>query len=117
MSLQQRIGLRIRTFRKQRGLTQEQLGYLVDRATTSVSNMERGLTLPPLDLLEAVSVHLGVNLRDLFDFDLGTAKSRVRLDREAQLLGLARQLPVDDLNALVGVAESLMKRGSKKPTR
>ncbi len=49
----------IQRIRKERGLTQEQLGELVDVAPNSISRIERGLLIPALPTLVDICNALG----------------------------------------------------------
>ena len=55
------IGENIARLRKQRGLTQEQLGRLVGVSTPAVSKWETGASLPDLMLLSPIARALGTN--------------------------------------------------------
>jgi transcriptional regulator with XRE-family HTH domain len=111
MDLKHRIGLRVKTARAQRGLTQEQLAELIGKTTETVSNIERGHTLPPLDTLESVAKHVGAALRDFFDDAEQLSESdRQRLELEARLLQLSRSLSPADLKVAVAQLEALAHR-------
>ena len=62
------IGENISLFRKQRGLTQEQLGRLVGVSTPAVSKWETGASLPDLMLLSPIARALGTNPDTLLDY-------------------------------------------------
>ncbi len=59
------LGAQIRTLRKIKGLTQEDLAALCDFDPTYVSLLERGQRNPPFSTLLKITCHLGVPLRDL----------------------------------------------------
>ena len=57
----------LRTYRKQSGLSQAQLGMLLgDERVSQVSRYERGLRLPDLETVLAYEAIFGVHARDLF---------------------------------------------------
>lgn len=66
MDIRSRVALRIRTIRKSRGLTQEDLAAMIDRSVDAVSNMERGTSLASYDTLERLAIGLGVPLASFF---------------------------------------------------
>lgn len=66
MDLKRQIGTRVRAARRTKKLTQEALGGLIGRTTETVSNIERGETLPTLPTLEVLSRHLAVPLAEFF---------------------------------------------------
>src|SRR4051794_31379832 len=69
-NLKQRIGLRVRHARRERGLSQEQLAEKIERSVETVSLIERGQTLPALETLARVAIALGTQLREMFpEFD------------------------------------------------
>jgi transcriptional regulator with XRE-family HTH domain len=77
MDAKHRVGLRIRVIRKRRNLSQEALAELIDRSSEAVSNLERGLSTPSFDTLEALSVALGVPISELVAETESENKARV----------------------------------------
>lgn len=63
--LAKRIGLNISKFRRDAGLTSEQLAYENDISKGYLSNIENGNRLPSLTMLLRISVALRCELRDL----------------------------------------------------
>ncbi len=114
-NLKIRVGVRIKALRARRGLTQEQLASRIDRTVETVSNIERGRTLPSLSTLESLSRQLGVPLRDFFDqeSEIRTVDPR-RLQMEIRLQDVIRSLPDEDLELALGQIEVLATvRGRK----
>lgn len=68
-SVKSQLGTRIRKLRKMRNLTQEQLAEFLGIDQKQVSCIERGINAPAMERLQSISEALGVQLRDLFDFD------------------------------------------------
>ena len=66
------IGDLIAKYRKQRGMTQEELGKKIGVTTQAVSRWECGGT-PDVFLLPAIADTLGVNIDALFGRDTGEA--------------------------------------------
>lgn len=98
ISLKKRIGLRVKLGREQASLTQEQLAALVDRTPETISNIERGQTLPSLGTLESLGCHLNRSLRDFLDDDENVrSATRRRLELETKLQHLIRALSDQDL--------------------
>ncbi len=121
-TLKQRIGLRVKFLREKAGLTQEELAGRIDRTSETVSNLERGRTLPSLATLEDLSRHLKSPIRYFLDEGTGEEKlSRRRFELELRLRGLAAALPDGDLEiaceqveALVGRTRGKAKKSSRK---
>lgn len=66
-SITDRFGERIRSLRKERGLSQEALAELSGLDRTYVSGIERGIRNIALRNIEALAKALRVSLADLFD--------------------------------------------------
>jgi transcriptional regulator with XRE-family HTH domain len=62
------IGDRIRQLRKQRGLSQEELGDKSDLHYTHIGSIERGEKNWSIETLVKVAKGLNVSINDLFDF-------------------------------------------------
>ena len=60
------IGEQIAIFRKQKGLTQEQLGDMLGVSNRTVSKWEAGASLPGADMIPDIAGALGVSLDALF---------------------------------------------------
>jgi transcriptional regulator with XRE-family HTH domain len=67
-TLRKLFGKKLRSFRKRRGMTQEQFAELLDISVDFLSLMERGLNAPSFESIEAFSITLGIPVRDFFDF-------------------------------------------------
>ena len=61
------IGQQIAKYRKEKRLTQEQLGEAVGVTGRSVSKWETGLSLPDVDLIPSIASALGITLDELFN--------------------------------------------------
>ena len=61
------IGQQIAKYRKEKRLTQEQLGEAVGVTSRTVSKWETGLSLPDVDLIPSIASALGITLDELFD--------------------------------------------------
>lgn len=62
------LGARIHSLRKAAGLSQAQLAALMGKSVETISNFERGKTIPSVLTLIDLSGRLGVELKDCFDF-------------------------------------------------
>lgn len=69
--LSKHVGVNIRNYRKNRGLTQEQLGELVDLPQSYIGGIERGEKNISLETLERIVKNLRVEPSNLFSgYDL-----------------------------------------------
>lgn len=59
------VGKKVRKYRKQLDLTQEDVAYKVDISRAYMGYIEQGRNLPSMELLEKIARALKVNLRDL----------------------------------------------------
>ena len=90
MDTKHRVGIRVKSIRRQRGLTQEQLAELIDRSVDTISLLERGKILPSFETLEKLSERLQIPLKDFVDF--GSTDDPERLELETTLMEVARGL-------------------------
>ena len=82
----------VRSLRRAKGLTQDQLAAEIGRTTEAVSNIERGKSLPAIDTLIAISRALDIPVRDLFPEAGGEETNPKRLRLEAQMASALRSL-------------------------
>lgn len=108
MDIKNRVGIRIKTIRKQRKLTQQQLGDKIGRSIDALSNIERGKSLPGFETLEQLSVVLAVPIKDFFDFE-GEIDDPVRGGQLRKLMDLARMLSEKELGLAVMHIEAIIK--------
>ena len=66
-NIKQKLGNNIRYYRKQKKMTQFTLSEKVDKSEETISNIERGIPSTSIDLLEQISIVLGVNIHELID--------------------------------------------------
>ena len=96
------IGGRIRLYRKQSGLTQEQLASKINVTKSRVSNWEQGINRPDADILADICRALNVSPRDLLDVHLSTDELT---DHERKVIRAYRSKPEiqQAVNILLGV--------------
>ncbi len=92
MELQDRIGIRVRKARTERGLTQEALAALVDRSVDTLSLIERGKILPGLDTLDALCGGLGIKVGDVLDVGDHPGNDPDVVEMQAEALMAVRSL-------------------------
>jgi len=109
--LKRAIGRRVRTARREAGVTQEDLAARTDRSTEAVSNIERGVSLPTLDTLERLAEALGAPLSFFFDVSDEAASPR-RAEIEIRVRLLLRQLSDHDAEVALGLLQVLRDGGT-----
>lgn len=62
-----KIGCRIRMFRERKGLSQKEFAAAIGQSNSTVSNWERGLTRPNVDVLDKICEVLAVPADDLLE--------------------------------------------------
>lgn len=77
----QAIGVRIRRFRKEQGLTQQLLAEFSNQEPSNISHIERGATKLSLPTIVSIANALGVTVDDLLCDSLES--SRTSFEREA----------------------------------
>ncbi|MDB5409003.1 MAG: putative transcriptional regulator [Rhodospirillales bacterium] len=75
MQRNRQIGLRVRAYRIEQKLTQEQLAERIDRSVETISNLERGVSVPSEATLNRLAKILGVSVEDLMVEKLGGDRS------------------------------------------
>jgi len=105
MNVRKRVALRIRSIRKRRGLSQEELAELIDRSPDAISNLERGVSVPSYETLEALAKGLKIPLADIFADT--NAETPARAEAMARLTDAARQLDDRMLTTAAGIVELL----------
>lgn len=104
------LGRRLKEIREARGLTQAQLAELSLRSVETISNFERGKTLPGLTTLEMLSQRLHVQMKDFFqDTDI-EPRGPAHSGAARTIINAIDILPDEDLEILVGVVKVLEKR-------
>jgi transcriptional regulator with XRE-family HTH domain len=61
----QKIGVRIKTLRKKKGMTQQELAFLCNFEKSNMSRIEKGKTNPTILTLQKISKALKVPIEDL----------------------------------------------------
>lgn len=107
------MAARIREFRKERGMSTDELGELVGRSRSAVESWESGRTQPDADKLIELCRVFHVDIPDFYDPSL-TAKSngRYRTIKDPELIGLVdcyTQMDQKSRDALMVVARALAR--------
>ena len=104
------IGRRLKAFREAAQLTQAELAALSLKSVETISNFERGKTIPSVLTLEMLAGKLNAQVRDFFD------DSEVILNDDPQdtaIQNKSRILSEDDKTLVVGFIDLLSARSRK----
>lgn len=67
MDIKQRLGVKIKELRKQKGLSQEKLANLAEIDRTYLPTIEKGERNVSIEVIEKLANALDVKVKDLFD--------------------------------------------------
>jgi XRE family transcriptional regulator, regulator of sulfur utilization len=102
MDERRQLGQRVKSLRRLRGYTQEQLAERMEINPKYLSSIERGVENPTLDLLCRLANGLQVDLYELFQFEVGPGQLRRKMEQ------LMAEVLVDDLPRVVRMLEALI---------
>jgi transcriptional regulator with XRE-family HTH domain len=100
MSSKYKLGLRLKSWRKQRNLTQEELAEKIELSVHAISAIERGINFPSTTTLEKLSSILNIPLAEFYSFtdaELPIAKERLIKD----IMGVLYKLSERDLEIIL----------------
>jgi len=98
VKLNNRIGQRIKALRKEKGISQETLAEMIGKSVETVSNIERSIFMPRVDTAEDISKALGVELYELFIFDVSVNdKEKIKLIND--IISMLKNQPLDLIKA------------------
>lgn len=66
IKVKKQVGRKIRRFRKQKGMTQEQLAHEASLERSYMGYVERGQANPTLEKLSKIAKTLEIDIKDLF---------------------------------------------------
>ncbi len=108
-TLRNQLGGRLRAVREAKRLTQQQLADLLGKSIETISNFERGKTLPSLVTLEQMARVLKVSMGEFFD-NKRIVESPSRSGSAGRLEIAVSLLPAEDVEVLTEVAVALERR-------
>jgi len=105
--IKKELGLRIKSFRNSKGLTQESFGVLIGLEQTNVSNIENGKTFPDIKTLCDIVSLAGAEPNYLLNFLQSKEKAFSSIDFE--LIDLIVDLPSEAKKYLLNLINALKK--------
>jgi len=104
------LGRRIKELREAKGLTQVQLAEMMGKSVETISNFERGKTIPSVITLQQLSERLKVHIRDFFE-RTSALEGEPKTSKAARtVMNAAEHMSDDDLEILAGLSKVLEKR-------
>lgn len=100
------LGAKIRTLRKAKGYTQEQLGALIDTTESYVGQIERGTKNVTVETIEKIATALDVNIRVLFDYQ-GLPAHHPRM---LEIFELLKGRGDDELQRVINVIQNMFPK-------
>jgi transcriptional regulator with XRE-family HTH domain len=110
MSTPEQIGTRIRTTRRDRGMTQDDLAGRIGVSRSAVAQWETGRAGQVTGNLSRIAALLEVNVEYLMHGDDKRAAAEVRQGDELALLRLYRECEPEDRQMLLRTARRLARR-------
>ena len=101
------LGKRIKSLRKSKGHTQEELAEIIDISANYLAGIERGEANPTLSLLQRLSTGLEIPLSELFHYRPEEGYPPVELRR--RLDGLVNEASDEELLRLTRILEALLE--------
>lgn len=104
------FGENLKTLRKRRGLSQEQLAEAIDKTVDTVSGIERGISYPRVETALDIAGVLGIPIYELFIAGAGSVGGDAR--RREVIIEINRMLneqDVDVLEIIMGQIQHVLK--------
>ena len=98
------LGLRLKSWRKQRKLTQEELAEQIDMSVHAVSAIERGVNFPTLKTIEKIGVILNIPIIEFYDLNNNVDMTTKQTDKEKlikNILGVLYKLDEKELEIIL----------------
>ena len=103
------LSLKIKAIREVSGLTQEELAEKCDVSWRTISNLERGIVMPSLQLICKLSKQFNISIDELLSSKVEKNKSLLRLTKESALIEEITQMSDNTLDHLAEYVKLLKK--------
>jgi transcriptional regulator with XRE-family HTH domain len=104
------VGENIKKYRELQNLKQSELGVLIGRTASAVSNWEKGINQPDVIVIEKLLKIFAIDANTLFDWDAVDQQSV----REELLVRQLRQLSIEGQENVLDYVEILLMSGRYK---
>ena len=85
-SEKKQLALRIKSLRESKGYTQEEFAEICGTSTRTISNIERGQSVPDLSTIFTLAKHLSVSLDELLKIAPHSKKTAARQQKEYEII-------------------------------
>lgn len=106
------LGERLRTYRKRRNMTQEELAYRASFSTSFISDIERAEKSPTIESLVRITDALGITLEELFA-NTQARKQTKEAETVASIIGKIHNLPPQELRTVNDMVNLLLSFRAK----
>lgn len=86
------IGSKVKSLRKLKNMTQEQLAESINVSWRTISNLETGRVIPKLPLIYDLAQYFDISIDEIVNNNVKNVKSRTRLQQENQVIGTIQML-------------------------
>jgi transcriptional regulator with XRE-family HTH domain len=105
MDVKQALGARIKELRKKLNYTQEQFAEKIGVAPRHISRIENGVNTPSVETLEKIAIVLGVEIKDLFNFQHLKSENHLKEEMEE----IIKSLQGENLSVAYKILSVLVK--------
>ena len=119
---QEKIGKLIAKMRKQKGLTQRELGEMVGVGFRAVSKWERGLTMPDISIINELSTILGITSDELLKGELNLKDDKAEISspdinpNPVKKSNKRKLLLLIPILVIIAITVLLIVKNNQKPT-
>ena len=117
MVMKKTVGEKIRAFRQQKKLTQEQLALGAEINPVFLGHLERNLKSPTITTLEKITRALGITMSELFlDVPNNDSEIEVRQASIQHINYLLKDLSNEELDKITGILKEIIDWACRYPT-
>jgi transcriptional regulator with XRE-family HTH domain len=106
------LGERLRTYRKRKNMTQEELAHRASFSTSFISDVERAEKSPTIESLVRITDALGITLEELFA-NAQSRKKTKEAETVAYIIGKINNLPSQELQTINNMVDLLLSFRAK----